>query len=1000
MLMRDNASIPPLLPSAASPSVARSVRGWLLLLFAFLSAEISAPAAEDLRDRFGTRSMEAANLIEEGLQKMEAARIQEAMKLFEKAGKVDPACEFATYWIATAAADLGDIDRSIQLFESIVESGAGGTVSSITVDSAINLGITHGQVGDDVKATQWFSRAILLDPKDRFKLGYKAYRNMAIGFSRRNQPLSAAICALNAFDANPEMVEEEMVVQMLNAVGNEEVGTPLDFPMSGESPKPRAAIVKAQTLDIPGVDEEIVDIQMDPLQDRVFAFAKDSSNYYHFDGAQPDKAVKIAAKGTILAASANAGELYLMLESPAALVQVDPATGDMKQQWPLKMPSHSVAVYPIQKLAFFPMGGAIQVLNLATSELRSTESLATRVRVDPRQRFCFSDIHPGHSETGGHMIVNGQPIFFQSTDVDWAQTSLVRNVLAQDDLVMSSFRLNAASNGSVLHVSPDGKWVAEIGGGGWRPANSGQYGYGVALFSADDLGHLQGFFPTEAYPHGAAVNHVAGLVAVFNEETLSLYDLASNSNPVELAGKFGSASAWDSRGTTLYIASEKTGISAFQIEQSESEIALAKNWVDSLKSTWPAPLASARETVTEVTPVTGLDRFDCTATKEQVIALIETAEKQGRTTKPVTYTMYPPYTSGAASRKVLEDTFNLILDKNAGVAIFQLKKLLEAEPENPALLMTLGLGYFQTGQLDESFASHLKALHLDAGRTSVSIEALRNLAHIQYQRKEAMAGAKCYAAVLLLDKVNPKHVKEATEFFENAELLKEAKNLLESGNRSFATNSEPSAAQGVKLPAPDSGAEMEPVALFSATVQSVVLIEVGSGSGSGVCVSEGVVLTNHHVVSESGTGIQVHPFILADGKLERLASKPATVLFKDPSRDLALLAIENPPSTLKPLPLAKQIPLPGTPVYALGSPGLGQDLLEQSITEGIISSAERVLDGLPYVQHSAAVNPGNSGGPLLNRQGHVVGINTAKVQLENVSFAIPAPAVRALIENR
>lgn len=931
---------------------------------------------------------------------MEATRIQEAMELFEKAGAVDPSCEFATYWIATAAGDLGNIDRSIQLFESIVEIGAEGTASSITVDSAINLGITYGKVGNDVKATQWFSRAILLDPKDRFKLGYKAYRNMAIGFSRRNQPLSAAICALNAFDANPEMVDEEMVVQMLNAVGNEEVGTPLDFPMSGELPNPRAALVKAQSLEIPGVDEEIADIQMDPLQDRVFAFAKDSSNYYLFDGARPDKAITVTAKGTILAASANAGELYLMLESPAALVRVDPATGEVKQQWSLKMPSHSLAVYPIQKLAFFPIGGVIQVLNLVTSELRSTESLATRVRVDPRQHFCFSDIHPGHSDTGGHMIVNGQPIFFHSADVDWAQTSLVRNVLAQDDLVMSSFRLNAASNGSVLHVSPDGRWVAEIGGGGWRSANSGQYGYGVAIFSADDLDHLQGFFPTEAYPHGAAVNHVSSLVAVFNEETLSLYDLASNSNPVELAGKFGSASAWDSQGATLYIASEKTGISAFRIEQSESEATYAKSWVASLKSTWPSPLADVKQTMIEVTPVAGLDRFDCTATKEQVIALIETAEEQGRTTKPVTYTTYPPYTTGAATRTILEDTFNLILDKNAGIAIFQLKKLLETEPENPALLMTLGLGYYQTGQLDESFASHIKALHLDAGRTSVSIEALRNLAHIHYQKEDAMAGAKCYAAVLLLDKVNPKYVREATEFFEKAGVLAEGKRLLESGNQSILSNaSAKSVSGGVNLLNPGDGPELETVALFSATVPSVVLIEVGSGSGSGVCVAEGVVLTNHHVV-ESGTGIKVHPFILVDGKLERLASKPATVLFKDPTRDLALLAIENPPSTLKPLPLAKKIPLPGTPVYALGSPGLGRDLLEQSITEGIISSAERVLDGLPYIQHSAAVNPGNSGGPLLNRQGHVVGVNTAKVQLENVSFAIPAPAIWALIENR
>jgi serine protease Do len=54
-----------------------------------------------------------------------------------------------------------------------------------------------------------------------------------------------------------------------------------------------------------------------------------------------------------------------------------------------------------------------------------------------------------------------------------------------------------------------------------------------------------------------------------------------------------------------------------------------------------------------------------------------------------------------------------------------------------------------------------------------------------------------------------------------------------------------------------------------------------------------------------------------------------------------------------------------------------------------ISSNNRKLEGVPFLQHSAAVNPGNSGGPLLNDQCRVVGIVTLKAKLENVSFAIP-----------
>jgi serine protease Do len=72
-------------------------------------------------------------------------------------------------------------------------------------------------------------------------------------------------------------------------------------------------------------------------------------------------------------------------------------------------------------------------------------------------------------------------------------------------------------------------------------------------------------------------------------------------------------------------------------------------------------------------------------------------------------------------------------------------------------------------------------------------------------------------------------------------------------------------------------------------------------------------------------------------------------------------------------------------------------LSPQSLTEGIVSAVERNIEGEVFLQHTAAVNPGNSGGPRLDAQGHVVGINTIKSRLENVNIAIPAPAIRKLL---
>jgi serine protease Do len=75
-------------------------------------------------------------------------------------------------------------------------------------------------------------------------------------------------------------------------------------------------------------------------------------------------------------------------------------------------------------------------------------------------------------------------------------------------------------------------------------------------------------------------------------------------------------------------------------------------------------------------------------------------------------------------------------------------------------------------------------------------------------------------------------------------------------------------------------------------------------------------------------------------------------------------------------------------------------VLEQSLSDGIVSAAGRQLEGQRYIQHTAAVNPGNSGGPLMDERGQIVGINTIKASLEGVSFAIPASRIRACFGKR
>jgi serine protease Do len=154
------------------------------------------------------------------------------------------------------------------------------------------------------------------------------------------------------------------------------------------------------------------------------------------------------------------------------------------------------------------------------------------------------------------------------------------------------------------------------------------------------------------------------------------------------------------------------------------------------------------------------------------------------------------------------------------------------------------------------------------------------------------------------------------------------------------------------------------------------------GSGSGVIVrSDGVILTNAHVVGMSRT-VRVG---LADGR--RVEGR---VIGRDPSLDVAVVRIDAPSPPAAPIGDSDRLEV-GQTAIAIGNP-LG---LERTVTTGVISAVNRsprgiALDGL--IQTDAAISPGNSGGPLLDSRGRVIGINTAVLRApgaQGLGFAVP-----------
>ena len=147
----------------------------------------------------------------------------------------------------------------------------------------------------------------------------------------------------------------------------------------------------------------------------------------------------------------------------------------------------------------------------------------------------------------------------------------------------------------------------------------------------------------------------------------------------------------------------------------------------------------------------------------------------------------------------------------------------------------------------------------------------------------------------------------------------------------------------------------------------------GGDSGTGIVLNEeGLILTNDHVISE-GTSLTVSP-----GKSSNL-TRTATVVGAVPNEDLALIKVDPSGLGLKALKLVSSSSVEvGDPVYAIGNP-YG---LNETLTRGIVSALGREIqapDGAPIkdaIQTDAALNPGNSGGPLLNEQGEAIGVNS------------------------
>lgn len=167
---------------------------------------------------------------------------------------------------------------------------------------------------------------------------------------------------------------------------------------------------------------------------------------------------------------------------------------------------------------------------------------------------------------------------------------------------------------------------------------------------------------------------------------------------------------------------------------------------------------------------------------------------------------------------------------------------------------------------------------------------------------------------------------------------------------------------------------------------SVFVVTSGNSLGSGFAVGENCIVTNAHVLDNPTN------FVLTTYAGE---THKAYLVGYDQDKDIAVLGVKD--AKFTPLTFADYKSLnTGDDVYAIGAP----KSMAYTLTKGVISAKERKIGKYTYIQTDAAINEGNSGGPLLNDVGNVIGINTLKMSdSEGIGLAIPMTVVSDFLKS-
>lgn len=316
-----------------------------------------------------------------------------------------------------------------------------------------------------------------------------------------------------------------------------------------------------------------------------------------------------------------------------------------------------------------------------------------------------------------------------------------------------------------------------------------------------------------------------------------------------------------------------------------------------------------------------------------------------------------------------------------------LSDLVRKYPASPRLRYEQGRRLAEAQRWEQAVAAWEEVLFVDEGRSVASVRALEGIARAEAARGRKDAELRALERLAAVSPLSYRALDGLAQAYrlrgqgarERDALRRAARLLPERGDEAAA----PAGGRGIDTPA-----------LLKRVAPSVVLVRQGAATSTGfVALEPGCVVTCAHGLAEEGGDVAVvWPGAGVPGK-----PLPARILRVDRTRDLAVLHCPALPVAAIPLGWGRAERLsPGDRVYTIGHPGLGGSTLDLTPSEGILADARRKIDDRIFVQSNLAVNPGNSGGPLFDAAGRVIGIVVQKA-LEGVCLSVPSREVSEML---